>query len=57
MNPLLNEDIFIHICQKFGVRAIINLEEISKWHKEMIRKNKWTNLSVKNFLANNYKRI
>ena len=58
MNPLLLEDIFVEICctiarsyidlfsrvNHFG--TIINMEKISKWHMSIIRKNKWSDLTL-----------
>ena len=47
MNPLFIEDIFVQIChQTNNIKTIIIIEEVSKWHKKMIRLNKWFNLSV-----------
>ena len=48
MNPLLAEDIFIQICYQIkDVRRLIMMEETSKWHKKIIRKNKWIDLSIR----------
>ena len=47
MNPLLIEDIFIQICYQINnVKLIMIIEEVSKWHIKIIRKNKWINLSI-----------
>ena len=54
MNPLLIEDIFIQICYYVSnINIIIKMEEISKWHVEIIRKNKWLNLPVHVFRDKN----
>ena len=48
MNPLLIEDTFIQICyQIVKVKIIISLEELSKRHKKIIRKNRWLNVPVR----------
>ena len=47
MNPLLIEDIFIQICYQIkNVKSIIMLEEVSRWHKKIVRKNKWIDLII-----------
>ena len=47
MNPLLIEDIFIQICYQINnVKSITIFEEVSKWYKKIVRKNKWINLTV-----------
>ena len=47
MNPLLIEDIFVQICCKINhTKTLIIIEEVSNWHKKIIRINKWFNLSV-----------
>ena len=47
MNPLLIEDIFVQICYQIkNVKTIIILGEVSKWHKKIVRKNKWINLTI-----------
>ena len=48
MNPLLMEDTFIQICHQINdVKTIIMIEEISQWHKKVIRKNKWIYLKIR----------
>ena len=48
MYPLLIEDIFIQICHQIhNIKIIIKFEEISKFHAEIIRKNKWLNLPIR----------
>ena len=47
MNPLLIEDIFIQICYQINdVKLIMIIQEICKWHKKIIRKNKWIGLPI-----------
>ena len=47
MNPLLIEDIFIQICHQINqIKTIIMIEEVSKWNKKIIIKNKWFSLPV-----------
>ena len=47
MNSLLIEDIFIQICYQIKhVKSIVILEEVSKWHKKIVRKNKWISLTI-----------
>ena len=47
MNPLLMEDTFVEICYHITtLKMLMLIEEVSKWHKNIIRKNKWLHLSV-----------
>ena len=47
MNPLLTEDIFIQICYQINnVKLIMTIQQVSKWHKKIVRKNKWIGLTV-----------
>ena len=47
MNPLLIEELFIHVCYQLSqVVILVKFEIISQWHKKVIRKNKWLNLPI-----------
>ena len=45
MNPLLNADLFISICEYFyNIKSIIDFELISSYHRDLIRNNRWNHM-------------
>ena len=38
MNPILIEDIFIQTCYQINNLKLMIIQEVSKWHKKIVRK-------------------
>ena len=48
MNPLLMEDTFIQIAYQIEwIKILVQLEETSKWHRTVIRKNRWIEIPMR----------
>ena len=47
MNPLLHSNLFPEICKHLKFREFIKLEQLSKFHKDIIRNHKWFHVFVR----------
>ena len=46
-NPFYNHNIFAEICKYMSLQELIKLEQLSKYHKDIIRNYPWDHLMVR----------
>ena len=46
-NPFYNHNIFPEICKYMNLRELIKLEQLSKYHRDIIRSYPWNHLIVR----------